>query len=80
MGFEKAKFEIIQKSSKKFSRITNETKDDLLKDLESYNFNKVIEEIIKNILESKFEIKDIHSMIIILSELHQIYEGFNSKF
>jgi hypothetical protein len=80
VGFEKAKFEIIQKSSKKFSRITNETKDDLLKDLEAYNFNKVIEEIIKNILESKFEIKDIHSMIIVLSELHQIYEGFNTKF
>ena len=80
MSFGKAKFEIIQKSTKKFQRITSETKDAILKDIESFNFSRMTDELVKNILEGKFETKDINSMMIVISELHQIYEQFTPKF
>ena len=80
MRFERAKFEVIQKSTKKFQRITNETKDAILKDIETFNFSRMIDELVKNILEGKFETKDISSMMIVISELHQIYEQFTPKF
>ena len=80
MDFERTKFEIIQKSSKKFSKITDDTKEDIINDINHINFSKVIEEIIKNIVESKFELKDVHAMIIVVSRLHQVYEKFNVKF
>ena len=80
MSFGKAKFEIIQKSTKKFQRITCETKDAILKDIESFNFSRMTDELVKNILEGKFETKDINSMMIVISELHQIYEQFTPKF
>ena len=80
MGFEKAKFEIIQKSAKKFLKINSETKDDIISDIEKYNFKKILDEIVKSILEGKFELKDIHSIILVLSQLHRIYEGFTEKF
>ena len=50
MDFERTKFEIIQKSSKKFSKITDDTKEDIINDINHINFSKVIEEIIKNIV------------------------------
>ena len=80
MDFERAKFEIIQKSTKKFQRITNETKDAILKDIETFNFSKMIDEVVKNIIEGKFEPKDITSMMIVISELHQIYAAFTPKY
>ena len=80
MDFERAKFEIIQKSTKKFQRITNETKDAILKDVQTFNFSKMIDEVVKNIIEGKFEIKDITSMMIVISELHQIYSAFTPKY
>ena len=80
MSFERAKFEVIQKSTKKFQRITNETKDAILKDIETFNFSRMIDELVKNILEGKFETKDISSMMIVISELHQIYDQFTPKF
>ena len=80
MDFERAKFEIIQKSTKKFQRITNETKDAILKDIETFNFSKMIDEVVKNIIEGKFEPKDITSMMVVISELHQIYAAFTPKF
>ena len=80
MDFERTKFEIIQKSSKKFQKITEDTKEDLLKDINSYNFSKIIEEIVKNILESKFDLKDIPAMIIVISEMNQIYDKFIGLF
>ena len=40
----------------------------------------MIEELVKNILEGKFETKDISSMMIVISELHQIYEQFTPTF
>ena len=80
MDFERAKFEIIQKSTKKFQRITNETRDAILKDIETFNFSKMIDEVVKNILEGKFEPKDITSMMVVISELHQIYAAFTPKY
>jgi hypothetical protein len=80
VDFEKTKFEIIQKSSKKFMKITEENKKELLEEIEKYNFNKILEEIIKNIVDSKFEFKDVNAMIIILSELNQIYDNFGQKY
>lgn len=80
MDFERAKFEIIQKSTKKFQRITNETKDAILKDVQTFNFSKMIDEVVKNILEGKFETKDITPMMIVISELHQIYSAFTPKY
>ena len=80
MEFERTKFEIIQKCSKKFSKITSETKDEILNDIKNIDFSKIIEEIVKNIIESKFELKDINSMIIVVSHLHQIYDKFTGKF
>ena len=80
MDFERAKFEIIQKSTKKFQRITNETKDAILKDIETFNFSKMIDEVVKNIIEGKFEPKDITSMMVVISELHQIYAAFTPKY
>ena len=80
MSFERAKFEVIQKSTKKFQRITAETKNSILKDIETFNFSRMIDELVKNILEGKFETKDISSMMIVISELHQIYEQFTPKF
>jgi len=38
------------------------------------------DELVKNILEGKFETKDVNSMMIVISELHQIYEQFTPKF
>ena len=80
MDFERAKFEIIQKSTKKFQRITSETKDAILKDIETFNFSKMIDEVVKNIIEGKFEPKDISSMMLVISELHQIYAAFTPKY
>ena len=80
MDFERAKFEIIQKSTKKFQRITNETRDAILKDIQTFNFSKMIDEVVKNIIEGKFEPKDITSMMIVISELHQIYSAFTPKY
>ena len=80
MSFERAKFEVIQKSTKKFQHITQETKNSILKDIESFNFSRMIDELVKNILEGNFQTKDISSMMIIISELHQIYEQFTPKF
>lgn len=80
MDFERTKFEIIQKSIKKFSKITEENKKEILEDIEKYNFSKVLEEIVKSIIDSKFDFKDVNAIIIIVSELNQIYEKFDSKF
>ena len=80
MSFERAKFEVIQKSTKKFQRITQETKNSILKDIETFNFSRMIDELVKNILEGKFETKDINAMMIVISELHQIYDQFTPKF
>jgi hypothetical protein len=80
VDFEKTKFEIIQKSVKKFSKITEENLKELLKDVENMNFSKVLEEIIKAIIEAKFEFKDVNAMILVISEFNQIYEGFGQKF
>ena len=74
MDFERTKFEFIQKSSKKFSKITEENKKELLEDVEKYNFSKIIDEIIKSIIESKFDFRDVNAIILVLSELNQIYE------
>jgi regulator of nonsense transcripts 2 len=80
MDFEKTKWEIIQKSSKKFSKITEENKNELLEDIEKYNFQKILEEIIKNIIDSKFDFKDVNAIILVLSELNQIYDKFDVKY
>lgn len=80
MDFEKTKWEIIQKSSKKFAKITEENKKDILEDAEKYNFQKILEEIIKSIIESKFDFKDVNAMILVLSELNQIYDKFDLKY
>lgn len=80
MDFERTKFEYIQKSSKKFSKITEENKKELLEEIEKYNFSKIIDEIIKSIIESKFDFRDVNAIILILSELNQIYEKFDVKY
>ena len=80
MDFERAKFEIIQKCTKKFQKITNETRDGILKDIQTFNFSKMIDEVVKNIIEGKFEPKDITSMMVVISELHQIYSAFTPKY
>ncbi len=80
MDFEKTKFEIIQKSVKKFSKITDENLKEILTDVENMNFSKVLEEIIKAIIDAKFEFKDVNAMILVISELNQIYEGLGQKF
>ena len=51
-----------------------------MEDIEKYNYSKIIEEIIKSIIESKFEFKDVNAIILILSELNQIYEKFDTKY
>ena len=80
MDFEKVKFDYIQKIAKKFNKITEENKKELLEDSEKYNFTKVLEEIIKNIVDSKFDFKDVNAMIIVLSNFNQIYENFSQKY
>lgn len=80
MDFEKTKFEIIQKSVKKFSKITDENLKELINDVENMNFSKVLEEIIKAIIDTKFEFRDVNAMILVISEFNQIYEGFGQKF
>ena len=80
MNFEKVKFETIQKISKKFSKITEENKMELLSEIEKYNVEKVIDEIIKNIIDSKFEFKDVNAIILILSRFNQIYDNFSQKY
>ena len=80
MSFERAKFEVIQKSSKKFQRITQETKYSILKDIETFHFSRMTDELLKIILEGKFKSKYINTMKILISELHQIYEQFTQKF
>ena len=80
MSFERAKFAVIQKSSKKFQRITQETKYSILKDIETFHFSRMTDELLKIILEGKFKSKYINTMKILISELHQIYEQFTQKF
>jgi hypothetical protein len=80
VDFERTKFEFIQKSSKKFSKITEENKKELLDDIEKYNFSKIIDEILKSIIESKFDFRDVNAIILVLSELNQIYEKFDAKY
>jgi len=80
VNFEKVKFETIQKISKKFSKITEENKMELLSEIEKYNVEKVIDEIIKNIIDSKFEFKDVNAIILILSRFNQIYDNFSQKY
>ena len=80
VDFEKVKFDYIQKIAKKFNKITEENKKELLSDSEKYNFTKVLEEIIKNIVDSKFDFKDVNAMIIVLSNFNQIYENFSQKY
>ncbi len=80
MDFEKTKFEIIQKSVKKFSKISEDNLKEILTDVENMNFSKVLEEVIKAIIEAKFEFKDVNAMILVISELNQIYEGFGQKY
>lgn len=79
MSFESVKYESIQKIAKKFSKITEENKKEILEDVEKYNFTKVLDEIIKYILDSKFEFKDINAIILVLSEMNQIYDNFSKK-
>lgn len=80
MDFERVKFDYIQKIAKKFNKITEENKKELLEDSEKYNFTKVLEEIIKNIVDYKFDFKDVNAMIIVLSNLNQIYDEFSKKY
>jgi hypothetical protein len=80
VDFEKTKFEIIQKSVKKFSKISEDNLKEILTDVENMNFSKVLEEVIKAIIEAKFEFKDVNAMILVISELNQIYEGFGQKY
>ena len=80
MNFEKVKFETIQKITKKFLKITEENKNELLSEIEKYNVEKVLEEVIKNIIESKFEFKDVNAIIIVLSRFNQVYDNFSSKY
>lgn len=80
MEFSRLTFEQVHKSSKKFSKITKETYDSLITEVESVNFSKIIEELPKVILEPKFESKDIQYIIQISSELNQIYPNFSKHF
>jgi len=80
VDFEKVKFETIQKITKKFLKITEENKNELILDIEKYNMIKVIDEVIKNIIESKFEFKDVNAIILVLSRFNQIYENFSQKY
>lgn len=81
IDFEKARFEVIQKSSKQFNRITEQTKEQLMTDLNKFDFSKVLEEIIQTLFETKFDLKDLYPTISIISELHQIYDDkFTNKF
>ena len=80
MSFESVKYDAIQRVAKKFTKITEENKNDILEDIQKYNFSKVIDEIIKYILDSKFEFKDLNALVLVVSELNQIYENFHKKF
>jgi len=80
VSFESVKYDAIQRVAKKFTKITEENKKEFLEDVEKYNFSKVLDEIIKYILDTKFEFKDVNAIILVVSELNQIYEGFNKKF
>lgn len=79
MSFESVKYDTIQRIAKKFSKINEENKNELLEDIQKYNFSKILDEIIKYILESKYEFKEINAIVLILSELNQIYENFHKK-
>jgi len=80
VSFESVKFDSIQRVAKKFTKITEDNKNEFLDDVQKYNFSKVLDEIIKYILESKFEFKDVNAIILVVSELNQIYENFHKKF
>lgn len=80
MSFESVKYDVIQRVAKKFTKITEENKNEFMDDVQKYNFSKVIDEIIKYVLESKFEFKDVNAIVLVVSELNQIYENFNKKF
>lgn len=80
MSFESVKYDAIQRVAKKFTKITEDNKNEFLEDVQKYNFSKVTDEIIKYILESKFEFKDVNAIVLVVSELNQIYENFHKKF
>jgi flagellar hook-basal body complex protein FliE len=80
VDFERTKFEVIQKLVKKFSKITDETKQELISDIEKFDFSKVLEEIIKSAIDSKFDHKDVNAIILVFSEINQIYDKFNVSF
>lgn len=80
MSFESVKYDVIQRVAKKFTKINEENKNEFLEDVQKYNFSKVLDEIIKYILESKFEFKEVNAIVFVVSELNQIYENFHKKF
>jgi len=80
VSFESVKYDVIQRVAKKFTKITEENKKEFLEDVQKYNFSKVIDEILKYVLESKFEFKDVNAIVFVVSDLNQIYENFHKKF
>ena len=76
MDFAKTNFEHVHKSSRKLSKINKETIETVLNEIETINFEKIIEEIPILIIDNKFEFKDIPYIIKVCCELNQIYEKF----
>jgi hypothetical protein len=80
VDFERTKFEVIQKLVKKFSKITEDTKQELIDDVQKFDFAKVLEEIIRTTVDTKFDYKDVNAIILVFSELTQIYDKFGTQY
>lgn len=80
MDFQRLSFEQVHKSSKKLAKITKDTIQAIIEEIETVNFSKIIEEIPKVILDTKFEPKDVPYIVKACTELNLIYESFDKHF
>lgn len=65
---------------KKLKQFTAAQLDSLLKDMASLNLTKYISEVSVAIVEAKLKMSDVPAVIILSSQLHQIYAEFSQHF
>ncbi|KAG5683793.1 hypothetical protein PVAND_013057 [Polypedilum vanderplanki] len=65
---------------KKLKQFTAAQLDALLKDMSGLNLTKYISEVSAALLEAKLKMTDIPAVIILCSQLHQIYGDFSQQF
>jgi hypothetical protein len=70
----------IQKATKKLKTLSEDCKDEVLKELKELTLSRFISEVAHSLSENRFNSKDFLSLIEISSYLHQRYPDFQKAF